>query len=296
MRFTVPELALIGITAIWGLTFLAVEWAMAFSGPLAFVGIRFGIAALVMAVFCAGALRGLTWAELGAGGAVGLSIALSYGMQSAGVVDVGASRSAFITALYVPLVPILQWLVLRRPPRLLAWAGVALAFAGLVLVAGPGGAGGAGDGTGGGTGGGWGRGEWLTLGSAAAIAAEILLIGAFAGRVDSRRVTVVQLAVASALSFAGMAAGGGGLPAPHPALIGLALALGLASAAIQLAMNWAQKSVSPTRATVIYAAEPVWAAAFARLAGERLPLLAFLGGALIVAGVLVSELRPRARR
>ncbi|GFZ58122.1 hypothetical protein PSE10A_06330 [Pseudomonas amygdali pv. eriobotryae] len=65
------------------------------------------------------------------------------------------------------------------------------------------------------------------------------------------------------------------------------------SAAIQIAMNWAQKSVSPTRATVIYAGEPVWAGIVGRLAGERLPAIALLGAALIVAGVIVSEMKRR---
>jgi drug/metabolite transporter (DMT)-like permease len=58
-------------------------------------------------------------------------------------------------------------------------------------------------------------------------------------------------------------------------------------------MNWAQRSVSPTRATVIYAGEPVWAGLVGRIAGERLPGVALLGCALIVLGVLVSELRIR---
>jgi len=75
-----------------------------------------------------------------------------------------------------------------------------------------------------------------------------------------------------------------------------ALGLGAASALNQVTMNWAQRSVSPTRATVIYTGEPVWAGIFGRLAGERLPLLALVGAAFIVAGVLVSELKLRKRR
>jgi drug/metabolite transporter (DMT)-like permease len=47
---------------------------------------------------------------------------------------------------------------------------------------------------------------------------------------------------------------------------------------------------------VIYTGEPVWAGIFGRLAGERLPLLALVGAAFIVAGVLVSELKLRKRR
>jgi hypothetical protein len=52
----------------------------------------------------------------------------------------------------------------------------------------------------------------------------------------------------------------------------------------------------PTRATVIYTGEPVWAGVFGRIAGERLPLLALVGAAFIVAGVLVSELKLKKRR
>ena len=61
-------------------------------------------------------------------------------------------------------------------------------------------------------------------------------------------------------------------------LVVVALGLGIFSAIIQVTMNWAQRSVSPTRATVIYTGEPVWAGIFGRLAGERLPLLALFGG------------------
>ena len=47
---------------------------------------------------------------------------------------------------------------------------------------------------------------------------------------------------------------------------------------------------------MIYAGEPVWGGVVGRLAGDRLPGLAIVGAALIVAGVLVSELEPRTRR
>jgi drug/metabolite transporter (DMT)-like permease len=79
-------------------------------------------------------------------------------------------------------------------------------------------------------------------------------------------------------------------------LLGLAAGLGIFSAIIQVTMNWAQRSVSPTRATVIYTGEPVWAGIFGRMAGERLPLLAILGGVFIVIGVLVSELKLKRKR
>jgi drug/metabolite transporter (DMT)-like permease len=71
-----------------------------------------------------------------------------------------------------------------------------------------------------------------------------------------------------------------------------AVGLGVASCVIQATMNWAQKSVTPARATIIYTGEPVWAGIIGRVAGDRLPGLALVGAGLIVASVLVSELKP----
>jgi drug/metabolite transporter (DMT)-like permease len=275
------ETVLIFITMIWGATFLTVQYALSVSGPLFFVGLRFGTAALMMALIAAPVLRGLTWAEVRAGVMIGIAIFLGYTLQTYGLQTIPSSKSAFITALYVPIVPLLQWLVLKRPPGIMSWAGIALAFTGLVLLAGP-------DGTSLGLG----IGEFLTLLSAIAIAAEIILISGFAGRVDVRRVTVVQLAVTSLLAFGFMAPMNEALPPPSWVLILSAVGLGLASAGIQLAMNWAQRTVSPTRATVIYAGEPVWAGIVGRLYGEQLPVAALMGAALIIAGVIVSELKP----
>jgi drug/metabolite transporter (DMT)-like permease len=132
-----------------------------------------------------------------------------------------------------------------------------------------------------------------TLVSAAAIAAEIILISHFASKVDSTRVTVVQVLAGGLYSFAAMPLAGEAAPAFSWVWLASAVGLGAASALIQLTMNWAQKTVSPTRATIIYASEPVWGGVVGRLAGDRMPVLALVGAAFIVAGVVVSELKPR---
>lgn len=275
------ELALVVVTMVWGTTFLIVHNVLAVSGPLFFVGARFATAALAMALLALPVLRGLTRRELAAGIAIGVCIVTGYALQTYGLRTISSSKSAFITALYVPMVPLLQWLVLRRRPRLMSWIGIAFAFTGLVLLAGPDDASF-----------GLGKGEMLTAISTIGIAAEIILISLFAGKVDVRRVTVVQLAVTALIAFALMPAMGEAVPGFSWRLLLSAGGLGIASAVIQLTMNWAQKSVSPTRATMIYAGEPVWAGIVGRIGGDRLPPLAILGGALIVIGVIVSELRP----
>ncbi|MGH8818135.1 MAG: DMT family transporter, partial [Achromobacter pestifer] len=273
------------VTMLWGSTFLIIHIAMQHSGPLFFVGLRFTIAGLMALLLFRKHMAGLTRFELGAGIAIGCALFLGYFLQTQGLRTITSSQSAFITALYVPIVPLLQWVVLKRPPGLMSWVGVALAFTGLILLAGP--DAGALN---------FSPGEVATLAGAVAIAAEIILIGLFAKRVDSRRVTFVQLLTAGLVSFALMPVMGEGIPAFSWLWAGAAIGLGLASAIIQLTMNWAQKSVSPTRATVIYAGEPVWGGIVGRLAGDRLPALALAGAALIVAGVLASEVKFRRKQ
>lgn len=276
------ELALVGITAIWGATFLIIHIAMHHSGPLFFVGLRFLTAGMVSVVIFRRALRGFTRLDLVAGTAIGVTIFLGYGLQTWGLQSISSSASAFITALYVPMVPLLQWLVLRKAPQVMTLVGAGLAFAGLVLLAGPGAAGIS-----------LNPGEIATLISAVGIAAEIILIGLFAGKVDLRRVTVVQLLVSGGLSLLMMPFVGEAVPVFSWVWLTAALGLGIASYLIQFTMNWAQREVSPTRATIIYAGEPIWGGVFGRLAGDRLPGLALIGAALIVLGLVLSELKPR---
>lgn len=279
------DLALVGITMIWGTTFLIIHIAMRHSGPLFFVGLRFTAAGLFTLLVFPRALSGLTRRELAAGTLIGTTLFLGYGLQTYGLETVTSSTSAFITALYVPLVPLFQWALTRRPPSVMSLVGVGCAFVGLVLLSGP-------------QAGGLhlGAGELATLGAALAAAAEIVLIGRYAGNVDLRRITVVQLLACALLSFAAMPAAGEGFPSFSWVWLAAALGLGAASGLIQLTMNWAQKSVPATRATVIYAGEPVWAGVIGRFAGDSLSAPAFAGAGLILVGVLVSELRLPRRR
>ncbi|KAB1894076.1 DMT family transporter [Microbacterium oxydans] len=288
MRLRPQEAALIAITAVWGGTFLLVHWAMEHSGPWFFVGIRFLIAGLISVVIFRRALRGIRWRDIGAGIAIGVMIYLGYGLQTLGLQTIDSSTSAFITAMYVPMVPLAQWAVFRKRPPAMAFAGAGLAFVGLLFIAGP-------DAfalT-------LGTGEIATMISTLPIAAEIILISLFAGRIDLGRITIVQLLTAGLLGLLTMPVVGEGVPDFSWIWVGCAVGLGAASCLIQLTMNWAQKSVSPTRATIIYAGEPVWAGVIGRLAGERLPATALIGGALVVLGILASEVklvRQRQRR
>lgn len=278
-----PVIALILITFIWGGTFLTVKYALNFSSPMFFVGLRFACAATLIGLLSFRQLKHITSQDLWAGFIIGCMLTIGYGTQTVGLKTISSSESAFLTALYVPLVPVLLWLIFRKTPHFMIWIGACCAFLGLVLL----------------TGNGFQAislnfGQVVTLLGAIGIALEIILIGYFAPKVNLARVTVIQLAVGSILSFAAMPlVGEHQIPAFSWPLVSIAFALGLASAMIQFVMNWAQRSVNPSQAAIIYAGEPVWAALFGRLAGERLAPLALLGGVLVVFGILISEWKPK---
>lgn len=280
-----PQLALLLITIIWGATFVVVKYGLTLSSPVLFVALRFAAAALAVTLISWKSLKGITGFELYAGAAIGLVIALGYGTQTTGLQSISSSESAFLTALYVPLVPILLWLLFAKKPHIMTWLGAALAFLGLVFL----------------TGNGLGAislnyGQILTLLGSIAIALEIILISYFAPKVNTRRVTVLQLIFASSFCFLiAPFLGETQLPEFHPHLIMILIGLGLASACIQLVMNWAQQMVDPSQAAIIYAGEPIWASVFARLAGERLPAMVLLGGFMVVLGIIASEWRPKRR-
>ncbi len=268
------------VTFLWGGTFLVSKLALREIGPFGWVTLRFAIAAVALAAFCGKRLFAVTRAELLAGLSVGCALFLAYGLQAAGLLHTTSSKSGFITAMYVPLVPVLQLWLMRRAPARIAWLGAAVSFVGLTLLS----INSLRDIT-------LGFGEVLTLLSAVASAAQVVLIGKFARDADPLRLATIQITLVTVLAGITACASGEHLPQASAFLIWSALGMGvIGTAFILAAMNWAQRSVSPTRATLIYAMEPVWAGIVGVIAGEALTTQTIAGSILILCGILISEL------
>ncbi len=272
-----PRLLLAAATLVWGGSFLVTRTAVQVVPPLLFVGLRFATASVLVAIATRPRMIRLTRTELRAGSRIALVMFAGYGLQATGMhMGVTSGRAAFLSALYVPVVPLLQLLFLKRQPKPTTWVGLSLALAGLLLLAGPFGREKAG------------LAELLVLGGALSVALEILLIGHFAARVDPRRLAVVECALLAVLCLGGTWVSGAAWPALRPGWVLSALALGLASAGLQISVNWAQRYVPPAQATLLYTLEPVWAALFGALAGERMGPLGLAGAGLILASLAVS--------
>src|SRR4030042_5151298 len=111
------DLALLAIAAIWGLTFSAVQRALADAAPMSFLAARFGLAAVVLAVLFPRRVFRMEWRVLTVAALLGGWLTAGYALQTVGLLHTTASKSAFITGLSVILVPLLALAVSRAVPR-----------------------------------------------------------------------------------------------------------------------------------------------------------------------------------
>ena len=274
--------ALIAVTAVWGVTFVQVKDAVELYPLFGFLAVRFAIAAVVLAAPAAGRLRTLGRPGWFAGSALGLLLATGYGLQTAGLERTTVSSAGFITGLYVVFTPLLALLLFRARVGSSVWVGVALAVIGLAMLSGIG----AGDPLG----------DLLVLLGSAAYSVQIVLMERYAPRYDPIAFTQAELLAAFA-GFAVIAAALGQIEVPRGWTVwGALLVTGIfASALAFLVQTCAQQRTSATRTALAFALEPVWAGIFGFwLAGDRLGAVGWGGCAVIMAGILVAE--PEAGR
>ena len=274
--------ALVGVTAVWGFTFVQVKDAVAIYPLFAFLAVRFAIASLVLAVPAARRLRSLGRSGTVAGIGLGLLLATGYGLQTAGLERTTVSSAGFITGLYVVFTPLLALLLFRTRVAGVVWLGVGLALVGLGLLSGVG----AGDPVG----------DALVLAGSAAYSLQIVLMERYAPRYDAIAFTEVELLAAFG-GFAVVAVAAGQVEVPHGWTVWSALLVTgiFASALAFLVQTWAQRRTSATRTALAFAMEPVFAGIFGFwLAGDRLGAVGWAGCALIMAGIVVAE--PEAGR
>ena len=128
---TLPMLALVGVTAVWGFTFVQVQNALALYPLFAFLAVRFAISTVVLAPFAWGQVRAMPRSGVIAGVGAGALLAAAYGFQTAGLELTTVSSTGFITGLYVVFTPFIALgLFGTRVPRVV-WIGVACAVVGL---------------------------------------------------------------------------------------------------------------------------------------------------------------------
>ena len=266
-------LALVLTTLVWGSTFPLTKNALGDLSPAALVGARFLVAAIAFGPFLRGGRR--LWRHAFT---LGLVLFLSFLTQVIGLQTTSSNRAAFVTGLNVVLVPLLGPLLGRLVPRA-AWPAALAAFVGVGIMSWEGGALVIGD-------------LWV-LGCAITYAAYILMLERIAPAHDPLALTAAQLAVVAVLGLAWAAPEllTAGLPAGLQASLPAVVYLGLAATALAtLAQAWAQQRVPAVQTALVYALEPVFAAAFALwLLGETLGPRGLAGAILVVAATVWGQ-------
>jgi drug/metabolite transporter (DMT)-like permease len=282
-RARAAELGLIGIAAVWGLTFAMVQDAIERLPSLAFLGYRFLPAALLVALVFRRALGELSRRGWLAGLAMGAFLTAGYVFQTVGLEHTSASNAGFITGLFVVLTPLMAAVALRDRIGAPAWAAAAVSALGLYLLSGTHGLNARGDG--------------LELLCAVAFSAHIVVTARSAGAHHPGALLAVQLGVCGVfcLAAAGLA---GDLEAPRGGAVWSALIVTslVASALGFFVQTYAQRHAPAARTALILASEPAFAGLFGWLVGdEHLSALAWTGALLIMAAIVAVEVIPRLR-
>ncbi|MTD57016.1 DMT family transporter [Amycolatopsis pithecellobii] len=276
-------LALVGVTAVWGGTFVVVKDVTRDVSPMDFLAVRFLIATAALAALRPRAVFTLSRKQLGHGVLLGLALGSAYLAQTCGQQYTSASMSGFITGMSVVCTPVLAGLLLRHRIGRGTWGAVAMATVGLGVLSLRGFA--------------IGPGEGLTLLCALFFALHIVGLSEWSTARDAHALTVVQLGVVAVLCLVLGAPDGIDVPGEESfwlPVIGLAV---VATAAAYLVQTWAQARLPASAAAVVLTLEPVFAGFFGVLvAHDELSPRILLGAALVVGAMYLAEFRSAATK
>lgn len=274
--------ALVAVAVVWGTSFGVVKDTVAEVAPARLVGLRFGVATLVLLALRPRVLHGLDRRTLVTGAVLGVLLGGGFVLVTIGMQTTSVAVSAFVIGTTVAFVPMVGWVWLQRRISRRTAAAVALATAGLGLITVRGFA--------------VGPGVGLVVAAAFVFAVHLVALERWSRPGELYRLAVVQLATAAVLAFvlelplpAGPELGATPSGAAWLGLLGLG---GIATAGAFVALSWAQTRVDATTAAVILTLEPVTGAALGMVRGETLSVAFTLGAAaVLVAAALVARAR-----
>jgi drug/metabolite transporter (DMT)-like permease len=274
-------LLLIGVTAVWGWTFVVVQDAIALYGVLPFLAARFALAACALTPLYA---RRVTRRALLVGGGIGVVLALAYFFQTAGLLFTTPTNSGLITGLFVVFAPLADRVLFGVKSSRQVIVAVFLSLLGMILLAGGGPEG-------------VNPGDVLTLLCAAALGVHIALLSRYAAGHDAGGLTLAQI-LAMTVLFATLWPFFEPVRFPPAGVWISLLVTGIVASAVAFyVQTTVQQHISAARTAVILTMEPVFAAFFGYwLAGDRLSALQVAGAALILSALFVGEVLPALRR
>ncbi len=288
---TSADLLLLVVAFIWGTSYAVVKSALLVYPVLGLLALRFGITFVLLSPSLL-SMRGFScaqWMRIAGAGCVLLGIYLA---ETFGVRITSASNAAFLISLCVVMTPLVEWAWLKRAPRGVEWLAAGLSLLGAFLLGG-------------------GRFDFTPGDGLVVLAALLRAINVCATKrvmqvnaVSPLAMTAVQSGVVSfgCATLALTVAPSAWQPLPtfagneHFWMIVIYLVAGCTLFAF-FVQNYAVSRSTPTRVTLLMGSEPVFGALFASVwLGEKVTVLAAIGGSLIVLASLLASIKGKERR
>lgn len=278
------EFYLAGATLIWGATFVIIKEVLKSSSPVLFIGIRFTIAFLVLACFNWKSFSKTSREMWKHAVILGILNYIAYAAQTIGLEYTTVAKSSLVTYLFAILTPPLQYFITGKKPSPGNIAGLLIVFTGMMIITSP-------------KAEGINSGDILTLASAVSYAFYIVYIDVYSSIKDAGFLVTIQFLITGVLGLATAPL------AETPFIIldwNLVLSIAylsiLGSAVAIYLINRFQKYTTPTKAVIIYSLEPLFSVLLGIIIlNESKSAAKFTGMALIIGGILVSELWGKIR-
>lgn len=270
---------------IWGTGFVVMKNTLDSIPPAAIIAIRYAAAAVMAAVIFRRHLRGLTRGDVARGALVGLLLSGAYIVQTIGLQYTTAGKNAFLTTVYVLLVPFGCYAVFRQRLRRANFIAAGLMLLGIGLLSLDG------------ESGGLNIGDVLTLGCGVLYAAHIMAVERCQRHTDVYALIVLQFAFAALGALAVHLLFERGMPLTvNAGSIGGLIYLSVFSTMIAMSLQNIGQSMAPaSHAAILLALESVFGAlASCIFLGEAVTPRMLLGFAVIFAALVVNSLREKA--
>ena len=266
---------------IWGSGFVVMKNTLDSLPPAAIIALRYTIASAIVCILFRKRLAGLTRGDLTRGALVGLLLGSAYIVQTIGLSHTTAGKNAFLTTVYVLLVPFGCYALFRQKLAKSNFIAAGMMMLGIGLLSLDG------------QSGGLNIGDILTLLSGSLFAAHIIAVDRFQKKTDMYALIVLQFAAAAVVGGVYHVLFERGLPIVFSSgSVGGLLYLSVFSTTIAMSLQNIGQSMAPaSHASIILSLESVFGAAFScLLLGERLTPKMALGFVVIFAALVVSEL------
>lgn len=290
------DLVLVWVTFIWGSTFFMAKEVVSQTPPINYLSARFLIASLLLLAISY--RQKLDLNSIKGGIVLGSMLYGGFLFQAAGLLYTSASKSGFVTGVTVIIVPFFSYFISRSKIIKEHILAILLATIGFTFITLPE------------------KNEPINIGDILTLigtifwAFHITFTGVWAQRAPSKGLMLGQIVTAailfnlSKIIFPILATSfplleklsiiaNNSWPTDSFKMILQLIYLGTIATILTIfAQTFAQKYVTATRAAIIFSLEPAFASLMAYIfAGEQITWRTIVGGILIIAAILVSEIR-----